>query len=89
MYFTNQVWAVAVLGRFVRALKLFSGYLFYLGGLVRFDGGGRWIVCLLKEGQEFFHCKVQRGRGRYGCNLFPTLPQEFVWQALSASCCRH
>jgi len=47
LYFTGQFWVGALLGRFVRALRWVQGTIFYLGCLVGFDEGGRWVVSLL------------------------------------------
>jgi hypothetical protein len=46
-YFTDQVWAEALLGRFVTTMELVRpGYYFHLEGLVGFDEGSRWVVSL-------------------------------------------
>ena len=50
MCFTDQVWAEALLGCFVRAPRWVLCILFYLEGLVGFDEGGRWAASLLRPG---------------------------------------
>jgi hypothetical protein len=46
LHFTDQVWAAAVLGHFVRALRWVQGTCVILGALGS-DEGGRWEVSLL------------------------------------------
>ena len=91
LYFSDQVRAEAVLGRFVRALRPVLGTCFILGalwGLMKVVAG-----CFpnCNKARSLFSAKcMQMGRGRYECYWFPTLPHEFLWQALLACiCCKH
>ena len=90
LYFTDQVWAGALLGRFARALELGQGTCFILGALW---GSMKVVVGYFPyfiKARSLFSAKC-RGVGIVmNANWFPTLPQEFLWQDLLASfCCKH
>ena len=56
LYFTTQVWAGAVLGCFVRALRWVQGTIFfYLGGILGFDEGGCWVVFYFNKARSLFN----------------------------------
>jgi hypothetical protein len=54
LYGSGLDWSCVGLLR--QSLEVGPGCLFYLGGLVGFDEGGRWVVSLLYKGHESFQC---------------------------------